>query len=286
MNSFEDLSSIFGARLKHLRETAKLTQSALAKLLGVSRGAVSFYENGDRLPNIDFIQKASHFFKVDYDYLMGEISTYHGVSTKDFSNFSNETIRYLQNVHDAYESTNFNVLDNLLKNEDFHRLMYYTCELSHAYYERTIAHMNGKNPVMRDSSGARIYSDYIEYKLSRLLSGLCGQVAHDSAYSQFTDSEKQQYNIFCERMREYIKSGEKDPITQKYEQMQRELEQSNREFDEKMKQYRDNLSSLSVITEDTDYETAAEIVYRRIHGTDSSTADNTSEHAAEPDDDN
>lgn len=61
----------FRERIKKLREGKKLNQSELAEKLGVSRGAISYYENGDRVPDIEFLYKAAAFFDVSADYLIG-----------------------------------------------------------------------------------------------------------------------------------------------------------------------------------------------------------------------
>lgn len=65
-------AAIFGRRLKELREKEGFNQLQLAKLLKISRGALSYYESGQRTPNIDFLLTVAHFFKVSTDYLLGE----------------------------------------------------------------------------------------------------------------------------------------------------------------------------------------------------------------------
>ena len=62
-------SEVFATRLKELR--GKITQGRLGEALGVSRGSVSFYENGERTPDADFLIKASRYFNVSTDYLLG-----------------------------------------------------------------------------------------------------------------------------------------------------------------------------------------------------------------------
>lgn len=63
--------STFAARFKELRESAGLKQSEIGDKLGVSRGAISFYENCDRTPDIEFATKAAKFFHVSTDWLLG-----------------------------------------------------------------------------------------------------------------------------------------------------------------------------------------------------------------------
>lgn len=59
-------------RLRELREEAGLSQVQLAEELSVSRGSISYYENGDRTPDVDFLMRAKDYFGVDYEYLLGE----------------------------------------------------------------------------------------------------------------------------------------------------------------------------------------------------------------------
>lgn len=62
---------VFANRLRELRIAKKLSQTELAEKLGVSRGSISFYENGERTANIDFIYKIAQFFNVSTDFLLG-----------------------------------------------------------------------------------------------------------------------------------------------------------------------------------------------------------------------
>lgn len=62
----------FATRLKALREEKGLNQGQLAKELGISRGSISFYENGDRTPDIEVFDTICKFFDVSYDYMLGK----------------------------------------------------------------------------------------------------------------------------------------------------------------------------------------------------------------------
>lgn len=62
----------FSTRLKMLREGEGLNQSQLAEKLQISRGSISFYENGDRIPDIEFLYRTAKYFKVSFDFLLGE----------------------------------------------------------------------------------------------------------------------------------------------------------------------------------------------------------------------
>lgn len=61
----------FPVRFFELRKACGLTQEEIGDKLGVSRGAISFYENGDREPNKEFVLRAAEFFHVTTDWLIG-----------------------------------------------------------------------------------------------------------------------------------------------------------------------------------------------------------------------
>lgn len=58
-------------RLKKLRKEQGLSQSELAKKVGISNQVVSFYENNKRKPKIENWQKLADFFGVSVPYLRG-----------------------------------------------------------------------------------------------------------------------------------------------------------------------------------------------------------------------
>ena len=60
----------FGMRLKLLRTKRGLTQSELAKELGISTSAVGMYEQGRREPDNRLLKKISELFSVSTDYLL------------------------------------------------------------------------------------------------------------------------------------------------------------------------------------------------------------------------
>lgn len=59
-------------RLKLLREEKGLYQADIAKFLGTSTTAITYYENEKRDIPTDVLKKLSVFFKVSIDYLLGE----------------------------------------------------------------------------------------------------------------------------------------------------------------------------------------------------------------------
>lgn len=65
------VTKCFSKRLKEIRETAGLTQAQLAEQLNVSRGAISYYEKGERTPDIEFLDSLSEYFNLPYDFVLG-----------------------------------------------------------------------------------------------------------------------------------------------------------------------------------------------------------------------
>lgn len=63
--------SIFGKRLKELRETRKLLQRDLAGALGIPRNTLASWEAGYRIPEMSAAQKLADYFGVSLDYLLG-----------------------------------------------------------------------------------------------------------------------------------------------------------------------------------------------------------------------
>ena len=61
----------FGLRLRRLRKARGETQPELARLLGLSRSAVSMYESGEREPKYELLTAIAAHYEVDLDYLLG-----------------------------------------------------------------------------------------------------------------------------------------------------------------------------------------------------------------------
>ncbi len=58
-----------GSRIKERREEINITQEELAKLLGVSKGAIGNYESGFSYPKIENMTKLFEVLKTDANYL-------------------------------------------------------------------------------------------------------------------------------------------------------------------------------------------------------------------------
>lgn len=58
-------------RLRQLRLDKRLRQDQVAALIGVSKGAVSAYENDIRQPSYDVLIRLANLYRVSTDYLLG-----------------------------------------------------------------------------------------------------------------------------------------------------------------------------------------------------------------------
>lgn len=67
----DDLRQHASENLRALRERIGVNQEVFAKIMGVSRAALSYYENNSRTPDIDFINKVALHTECSLDFLMG-----------------------------------------------------------------------------------------------------------------------------------------------------------------------------------------------------------------------
>ncbi len=58
-------------KIKDLREKQDMTQSELAKILGLTRAAVNAWEMGISVPSTQYIIELAKLFSVSTDYLLG-----------------------------------------------------------------------------------------------------------------------------------------------------------------------------------------------------------------------
>jgi HTH-type transcriptional regulator, competence development regulator len=58
-------------KLIELRKAKKLRQEDIAKILGIARTTYAMYEQGNREPDFDTLNKLADYFEVTIDYLLG-----------------------------------------------------------------------------------------------------------------------------------------------------------------------------------------------------------------------
>ncbi|MED4685709.1 transcriptional regulator [Bacillus mycoides] len=61
----------FPTRLKQIRLEHKLTQEQLGEKINVTKVSVSGYENRNRTPDTETLQKLADYFDISVDYLLG-----------------------------------------------------------------------------------------------------------------------------------------------------------------------------------------------------------------------
>ncbi len=79
-------------RVRKLREESGMTQSELAKKLGITRSSVNAWEMGISVPSTQYIVELAEIFKLSTDYLLG-------VDTSASVNVSGLTDADIQLVH-------------------------------------------------------------------------------------------------------------------------------------------------------------------------------------------
>lgn len=86
---------MLGAKLKRLRESRKLTQNEMAKLIDVKREAYSHYETGRRKLSPQAILRLANVFEISIDYLFGLTETPTPLA-RDFQEIESDTLLHLQ----------------------------------------------------------------------------------------------------------------------------------------------------------------------------------------------
>lgn len=92
---------VFGELMAELRQDRGLTQRELGKILSVSTGTISNYENGVHYPDLEKLVQLADYFQVSTDYLLGR----------------REYIKVKQSVQDQYsqDKTLSTIIHSLLQ---------------------------------------------------------------------------------------------------------------------------------------------------------------------------
>ncbi len=100
---------MFSQNLRELRKEKNLTQSQLAKILGVSKGTVAMWEVGQREPKFEMLKKIASLFSESTDYILG----YNSKLIDKESNTKEKNQKYL----DSTNSTKNSIIDYLCLDE-------------------------------------------------------------------------------------------------------------------------------------------------------------------------
>ena len=89
-------------KIKFLREGKKLTQTELAKALGITRSSVNAWEMGISIPSTQYIVELAYIFNVSTDYLLGVKNT----STISVSGLMDEDVKLIFNIIEHLKEKN------------------------------------------------------------------------------------------------------------------------------------------------------------------------------------
>ncbi len=91
-------------RIKQLRDNRSITQTALAKKIGITRSSVNAWEMGISVPSTQYIVELAEIFKVSTDFLLGVSTT----SSVDVSGLTEEDVSIVCQVVQHLRKKNIN----------------------------------------------------------------------------------------------------------------------------------------------------------------------------------
>ncbi|MDE6592598.1 MAG: helix-turn-helix domain-containing protein [Oscillospiraceae bacterium] len=125
-----------GKKIRELRN--KRSQDEVAQALCISRGALSFYENGERTPDADVIFRMCEYFNVTSDFLLGLSSvksyntTLRGVC--EYTGLSNISVMHIRNSKHINEKKHV-ALNHFFESSSFKEFSFYLHILDDIYVE-------------------------------------------------------------------------------------------------------------------------------------------------------
>lgn len=75
MNEKTTTNEIFGIRLRDLRKQNGYTIEQFAAKIGIAKSTLGYYENENRMPDIEILSRICNVFNVPADYLLGRTNT-------------------------------------------------------------------------------------------------------------------------------------------------------------------------------------------------------------------
>ena len=106
----------FGELLAELRQDKGLTQKQLGRVLSVSTGTISNYENGVHYPDLEKLVALADYFQVSTDYLLGRENSTRTVHISEAKELQDERIirlihRYSQLPKDRQQALDLIMTD-------------------------------------------------------------------------------------------------------------------------------------------------------------------------------
>ncbi len=194
MENITPVTILFGKKLRALREKANLSQDELAKILNVSRGSISFYEKGERVPNIEFLAAVADLFDVSYYYLMGDIETYHPIKIDELPHLSNDVIEFLREYADAFnEVYYFDILGALLKNKKFQSALYDLNFITVDYSRCLRAMIHDEHALEKEKGRLDLWDrEYFTFKIATEMVDACNIIVDELAGKTLSKEEWEQ----------------------------------------------------------------------------------------------
>ncbi len=122
-----ETTHIFAQRINELREERGLSQGKLADELGISRGALSYYESAQRTADISMLVKFAKYFDVTADYLLGlsDNRTSKTAGIGEATGLSDEAIKKLQDIKNGKNpKKNMKICNSFISSAQFEGLIH------------------------------------------------------------------------------------------------------------------------------------------------------------------
>ena len=140
--------SYFPARLRELRKSHKLTQAQMAARLGIAPASLSYYESGERLPDLRVMDILYNEFDVSFEYMLGYSNT-PLPPDPTILDFLDLTKPACDNIIEHFNKTHSNsaALNILLESQSFF-------EYTRLLASNVISHLNAEKPKPEDENEA------------------------------------------------------------------------------------------------------------------------------------
>lgn len=195
---YSDVKKNLGAKLLELRENAGFQQADVAKIVGISRTSLSYYENGERGIDIEILFKLATLYNVSIDYLFGLCKNPSPRVNYEETDEMN-SLGYSQEIYNLlWDSPNFNqLLNDMAKHPSFKTLEELTYDTRYSKYDE-------------------IDSGYRSFLVSKILYEMISDIFDDWYLHDTTKIEKlskAEKNRICMEIEEYhIKRQELDSM--------------------------------------------------------------------------
>ena len=202
----EFVRTTFPDRLKTLRETIGVSQDTFAKRLGVSRAAIGYYEKGERIPDILFLEAVRELTGCSLNFLLG-----YSDNMMDCDNWSDFVMEY------DLSDQQIAILQTALKSPFFKALL---------NHEEFLSFLNEMEYYLIWFSKGKKDHDFIVYKtissLGNLMARVCEEASLQIAFDDGSYIENNE-SVFKAAQEAYQKN---DTIMQKAEELCKKAEDS------------------------------------------------------------